>query len=191
MRRANTRSAVVTACVTASLVALAGCGGGDGDGTDTTSSTTSSASAEPTYDEAHIMAEITEVNESFHRLDPNAKIPADADWATAAFRKRYNEGRAEYEDMGADLKGKITSTSLHLEESDPDATGGWDVTVYNCTESTVRAYIDGEDVTKNPKGPRTAVFRDSYVTPDAGKSWQLDDTQPLKGKEAEAAPCAE
>lgn len=195
--RLHSRPYAVTACVAAVLVGLSGCGG-EGEGTDTTSSTASSTSSEPTYDKAHIMGKVQEVNETFHGLDPNAKIPADAGWVTDAYREKYNDDQDEYKKMGVEQKGKVSTTSLHLAESDRNAPGGWDVTVYNCSVSTVRAYIDGEDVTADPenpdkalpKGPRESVFLDRYSTPDGGKTWQLDDVQRLSGKDEEEAPCA-
>ncbi|CAM4193995.1 hypothetical protein [Janibacter anophelis] len=199
--RLHTRPTVATASLAAALVALAGCGG-ESEGTDTTtsasSSSASSTTSEPTYDEAHIMGEVKKANTEFHGLDPNAMIAEDVDWATDAFRKSYNDNRTEYKEKGVVLKGKVTTDSLHLAKSEPDAPGGWYVSVYNCSSTTVRAYLNGKDVTLDPsnpdkllpKGPRDNVFLDRYSTPDDGASWLLDNAKRLTGKEVAESPCA-
>lgn len=72
------------------------------------------------------------------------------------------------------------------------------MTVYNCNVSTMRAYIDGEDVSRDPhdedkplpKGPRDGVSLDRYTTPDDGKSWQIDDSQIVSAADAKDSPCA-
>ncbi|WP_169797260.1 hypothetical protein, partial [Janibacter anophelis] len=164
----------------------------------TTSSTSSSASSEQTYDEAHIMSAVRKTDKAFRALDPNATIPKDAEWVTDAYRKTYNSDVGELKDLGVVQKGTTTTEDLHLAKSDPDAPGGWYVTVYNCNVSTVRAYIDGEDVSRDPqdedkplpKGPRTGVSLDRYTTPDDGQSWQIDDSQILSPEDARASPCA-
>lgn len=186
----------VTIASAAALIALSGCGG-DSDGEEPTTSSSSTAS-QPTYDEDHIMARVAEANAAFHGLRPNAMISEDADWVTDEFRSSYNDNRTEYKDKGVVMKGKVTTDSLHLKKSEPDAPGGWNVSVYNCSNTTVRAYIDGKDVTLDPSNPekvlpqgaRDNVFLDRYTTPDGGKSWQLDDAQRLTGKDATESPCA-
>lgn len=201
MRPMLTRSTQAAVCITA-LVTLAACGGdADGEKTSTSSasSSTSSASSEPTYGEDHIMTEVRKAHKAFRALDPNALIPKDADWVTDEYRKTYNADTNELKDMGVVQKGKVTTKSLHLDKSDPDAPGGWYVSVYACTSSTLRAYIDGEDVSADPldpnkplpKGPQEGVLLDSYTTPDGGKSWQLDNVTPLVGKDAQGTPCGQ
>lgn len=188
-RRAMSAAAAVVTCG----VLLAGCGS---EGEDERTST-SSGSAQPEYDEAHIMAEVREAYRAFRALNPNAPIPQGADWVTDRYRESYNADNAELKDMGVVQKGKVTTKALHLAESDPDAPGGWQVTVYNCNVSTMRAYMDGEDVSTDPndpdkplaKGPRSGVSLDSYTTPDAGESWQVDDSQVLSESDAKSSPC--
>lgn len=197
MRSLLTRSTQAVAC-TAALLVLAACGG-DGDGETTgASSSASSASSDPTYDENHIMTQVRTANKAFREHGLNTKIPMDADWVTDEYRTTYNEGMVELKEMGAVQKGQASTTALHLAKSDPDAPGGWYATVYNCNVSTVRVYIDGEDVSADPldadkplaKGPRDGVSLDRYTTPDGGKSWQVDDVQVLSAKDAKASPCA-
>ncbi|MCT1618384.1 hypothetical protein [Janibacter hoylei] len=200
MRPMLTRSTQAAVCITA-LVTLAACSGdADGEKTSTSSasSSTSSASSEPTYGEDHIMTEVRKADKAFRALDPNAPIPKDADWVTDEYRKAYNADNVELKNIGLVQKGKTTTKSLHLDKSDPDAPGGWYVTVYNCNVSTMRAYIDGEDVSRDPhdedkplpKGPRDGVSLDRYTTPDDGKSWQIDDSQIVSAADAKDSPCA-
>ncbi|UUZ43937.1 hypothetical protein LP422_14755 [Janibacter limosus] len=193
-RRATT---TVVLCSALALI-LTGCGN-DASESSGSSSAPSSGSSSTMYGEDHVMDQVKKANTAFHGIDPNAKIPDTAAWATAAYRKKYNDDPAKYKDIGAVVKGKVSSSSLHLASSKPDAPGGWDVTVYNCTVSTQRVYIDGKDVTSDPKnpkktlpkGPRDSVFSDSYTTPDGGRTWQLNNTQPVTGKQADESPCAE
>lgn len=196
MRSMRARSTVVVCA--AVLVALTGCSGNSESDKTSASSSTASASSKPTYDDDHIMAEVAKTNTAFRGHDPNALIPKDADWATDEFRGLYNADTKELKDMGVVQKGTVTTKALHLAKSDPDAPGGWSVTVYNCKVSTIRLHIDGEDVTMDPhdadkplpKGPRNGVSLDRYTTPDAGKTWQVDDSQLLSPKDAKASPCA-
>lgn len=197
MRGVRTR--VGAAVFGAALVlTMAGCGDDGGEASDATSTESSSAGSSPTYGEDHIMAQVKKVNTSLQSLGPSEKIPTDADWATDSFRKSYDATRDGYTEHGAEVKGKVTSTALHLDESDPEAPGGWDVSVYNCAESTLRLYVDGEDITPDPdspgqilpKGPQTEIYLQSFATPDGGKSWQLDDSQLVEGTQAEESPCA-
>lgn len=95
-------------------------------------------------------------------------------------------------------KGKTKTTGLHIAESNPDAPGGWDLTAYVCVTSTLRYYIDGEDVSADrenpdqplPKGPRDFVALNSFVTSDNGKTWRLDDSETLSEARAKDSPCA-
>lgn len=188
----------MTALCAALMMTVAGCGdSGGGETTEPSTTSSSSTSSQPTYDENHIMDEVRRVDKELRKLGPNDKISADAAWATSGYRTAYNEGVAATEDAGAKLKGKVTTDSLRLADSEPDAPGGWNVTVYLCATSTVRAYIDGEDVSADPedsskplpKGPRTSAFLESFTTPDGGRTWQLDDSQVLTGTDGEKARC--
>lgn len=68
---------------------------------------------------------------------------------------------------------------------------------YVCSTSTMRFYQDGKDVssmpgdpeTPLPLGPRDSAHLQSFVTPDSGKTWQLDNVQLLSGKDAKKTPC--
>ncbi len=199
MREVRELTGAAALCA-ALMTTVAGCGdNGGGETTESSTTFSSSTSSQPTYDEDHVMDQVQKANTAFNAVEPNATIPDTAAWATAAYRKKYNDGLAEYRDIGAVVKGKVSSSSLHLASSKPDAPGGWDVTVYNCAVSTQRVYIDGKDATTDPenpaetlpKGPRHEVFLDSYTTPDGGKTWQLNNTQLVKGKKAEESPCAD
>lgn len=188
----------VAAGIGAALVmTMAGCGDDSGSESTQSSSGASSSSTSPTYDERHIMSEVRRVDEQLRALGPSTKIPKDADWATDNFRTPYNDEITSTKDSGVVLKGKVTTDSLRLASSDPDAPGGWDVTVHLCTTTTVRAYIDGEDVSTDPadpdkplpKGPRHNAYTTKYVTPDDGKTWQIDDSRLLTGSDAKEARC--
>lgn len=182
------------------MTTVAGCGdNGGGETTESSTTSSSSTSSQTTYGEDHIMGEVREVDEQLRALGPSTTIPADAEWATDAFRQPYNDEIKGAKDAGAVLKGKVSTESLRLASSDPDAPGGWDVTVYQCSKTTVRAYIDGEDVSTDPlhpdkplpKGPRINAYLKSFTTPDGGKSWQIDDSEILTGNEAKKAKCSE
>lgn len=190
----RTRRAAGIAALAAGAVLLTGCGGDSG-GEETSSSTT--ASAEPTYDEAYIMGQVKKVDAALRARDLNEPIPEDAAWASDKYRTAYNADTAQTKKSGLVTKGRVTTTALHLDTSDPDAPGGWYVTVYACATSTVRGYIDGKDVTADPndpgkllpKGPRDVVQHAGYTTPDDGKTWQLDRMTTLTEQEAKDSPC--
>lgn len=197
MRQLLTRSTQAAVCV-AALVTLAACGG-DADGEKTSTSTaTSSASSEPTYDDEYAYAEARKVATQFRELPSRKPLPEGTKWATAAYITAYNEQMASLKEQGITEKGSVEVNSMHEETSDTDAPGGWDLTMYECSTSTVRAYKDGKDVTGTPgdpstplpKGPRDTVHLLSYTSPDGGKTWQLDKVQQLLGKDAEESPCA-
>lgn len=190
----NVRRAMsAAAAVVASGVLLAGCGSGEDPPV-----TTSSSSSQPEYDDEYILDAITKVEKTFQSHDRNSPVPKGASWATDNYRKVVNDSLAELKEQGVIQKGKVTSTGIHIAESDPDAPGGWDLTAYVCVTSTVRYYIDGEDVSADPehpdkplpKGPRKSVALDSYVTSDNGKTWRLDDSETLTDERAKEAPCA-
>lgn len=194
MRPTLTRSSMALACA-AALLTLAACGG-DADGEKTSASRSSTSSA-PTYDDDHAFAEAKQVDKKFRAHDANQPIPGDTTWATDSFRQRYNAEVAEFKKVGAVKKGKVTVNSIHLEESDRGAAGGWTLSTYVCSTSTMRFYQDGKDVssmpgdpdTPLPKGPRDGVHLQNYVTADDGATWQLDNVQLLSGKDAKESPC--
>lgn len=195
MRSTRARSTVVVCA--AVLVALTGCSG-DSDSEKASTTSTSSASSEPTYGDEYAYAEAKKVNENLRAHDPNKPLPTTAKWATDNYRKKYNDEVASLEKVGVTTKGRVKVTSTHLDESNPDATGGWALTTYVCSISTMRLYDgEGNDVSADPadankplpKGPRNAVHLYSYATPDQGKTWQLDEVQSLSGKDAKNSPC--
>lgn len=197
MRPMLTRSTQSVACV-AALLTLAACGGG-GDGEKTsTSAASSSASSKPTYDDEYAFAKAKKVNENLRAHDPNTQLPKNTKWATTSYIKAYNDSLAQMKKQGVTEKGKVTVTATHPAKSNPDAAGGWDLTMYQCSTSTVRYYRDGEDITADPadpskpapKGPQKNVHLKIYTTPDQGKTWQLDKSQLLRGKDAKESPCA-
>ena len=189
-RRAMSAAAAVVTCG----VLLAGCGSEGEDERTSTSDTTS----QPAYDDAYALGEVKKIDQRFRQLNPNNLIGKDVPWVTDPYRRTYNEQIQEWKGLGVVQKGKASTTSLHLAESKPDAPGGWDLSVYVCTESTLRAYIDGEDVSVDPldpgkplpKGTRKGVTLDGYTTPDRGRTWQLNSSQVLEEEAAREAPCA-
>ncbi|WP_415830735.1 hypothetical protein [Janibacter anophelis] len=173
---------------------MAGCGG-ESEGTDTTTS----ASSSTTYDDEYAYAEAKKVDAKFQAHDGSKPLPTDTEWATDSFIKGYNEEVQAQNDAGVVEKGKVTITGTHPAESRPDAPGGWDLTMYQCSVSTIRYFKDGVDVTVRqedpseplPKGPHDNVHLLSFTSPDDGKTWQLDESQYLYGDRAEEAPCDE
>lgn len=190
MRDARTHTVIALACA-ATLLPLAACG--DSEGSDTTS-TSSSA----TYDDDHAMDAVREIDKKFRAHDPSTPIGEDEDWATDKFRTRFNDELAALDEEGVVRKGSATTESLHLKTSDPDAPGGWDLTVYMCSLNTTRLLIDGEDVTADPANPgqllpdkpRHDAFLNTYTTPDSGKTWQLDIARYLDEDDKKESPCA-
>lgn len=174
---------------------VTGCGG-DGGGDSTSSSTTA---ADQAASEEHAVAEVERIDPLFRERPAGTPIPDDAPWASDKFRTGYNKSVADLKKQGITSKGKVTVTSTHLADSDPEAAGGWDLSMYVCSETTVRRYDkNGKDVTGDPedpsrllpKGPHPIVNLVSYVTPDDGQTWQIDRAQLLTGKDAEESPCA-
>lgn len=195
MRPTLTRYTQALACA-AALLALAACGG-DADGEKTSAS--SSSTSEPTYDDGYAYAEARKVAPKLRKVGAGKLLPEDTAWATSSFIKAYNDEMSSLKEQGITEKGYVKVNSMHEEASNPDAVGGWDLTMYECSTSTVRLYKGGKDVTGTPgdpstplpKGPREAVHLLSYTTPDDGKTWQLDKAQQLLGEDAKEAPCEE
>ncbi|QNF93333.1 hypothetical protein [Janibacter sp. YB324] len=198
MRPTLTRSTPAMACA-AAVLSLAACGGdADGEKTSATSPESSAASSEPTYDDDYAYAEAKKTMPKLRRHDPNKPIPASADWATANYRRAYNEEVASFKKLGVTTRGTVQVTSTQLAESNRDAVGGWDLSVYVCSVSTTRLYdSEGNDVSADPvdaskslpKGPRKGAHLYNYTTADQGKTWKLDEVLYLSGKDAEESPC--
>lgn len=192
MRR---RSTALLAC--AALLALAGCGGdGDADTSTAASSSTSPSSSTPDDDQAFAAAKKLEPKLRAH--DPNKPLPPDAEWATTSYRSTYNDALAALKKQGVTKTGKVTTTGMFPAESKPDAAGGWDLTMFRCSTSTVRYLKGGKDVTASPedptkllpKGPHDNVHLLSFTTSDQGKTWQLNQSRQLTGKGLKETPCA-
>ena len=203
MRHLRTRATIGITCAVLTLTA-ASCssdnGGGEDDTSTETTSSTSSATASPAaYGDEHVYAEAEKAIRTSRKHDFNKPIPKGTAWATPSSRKAYNEEVAEYrDDLKVTQKGKITTTGIEPAESNAGAPGGWDLTMYACTTSTVRAYDeDGNDVTGDPATgdplpdkPRSGVDLVSLMTPDRGKTWQIENVQALSGQDAKEASCA-
>lgn len=196
MRPTLTRSTQALACA-AALLTLAACGG-DADGEKTSASSSAPTSSEPTYDDAYAFAQAKKVADKVRHRPAGKSLPKGTSWATGSYIKAYNDQIASLKEQGITEKGSLKVNSMHEGTSKPDAVGGWDLTVYQCSTSTVRYYKDGKDVTGTPgdpntplpKGPRENVHLLSYTTPDDGKTWQLDKAQQLLGEDAKESPCA-
>ncbi|SMC53017.1 hypothetical protein SAMN06296429_104294 [Janibacter indicus] len=197
MRPTLTRSTQAVACAAALLV-LTACGGdADGERVSTTSSVASSSSSKPAYDDEYAYSEAKKSNEALLSHDSNKPLPEDVEWATANYIKTYNEALDAIQEAGAKQRGNVSVQATHLAESKPAAPGGWDLSMYQCSTSTVRLYKGGKDVTAHPldpskplpKGSRKNVHLLNFTTPDDGKTWQLDKAQILSGKDAKNSPC--
>ena len=194
MRPTLTRYTQALACA-AALLTLAACGG-DADG-EKTSASSSSTSSEPTYDEKYAYSKARKIEPKQRAHDLNEPLPEDTEWATARFINSFNKEISAIKDAGAIQKGQVKVTATYPAESDPDAPGGWDLTMHQCSTSTARLYKDGKDVTGTPgdpgtplpKGPQKNVHLKSFTTPDHGKTWQLDKSKLLLGKDARESPC--
>ncbi|MCT1620459.1 hypothetical protein [Janibacter hoylei] len=194
MRTTPSRTIQATACAIA-LIGLTACGGSDSEGSSTTS--TSSSSADLTYDDDYAVdaARATESKRRAH--DPNTKLSDDTPWATEDYIDTFNRNVTAMKEAGVVEKGTVKVNSVHLATSDPDAPGGWNLTLYQCSTSTARYFKGDKDVTTDPnndnkpapKGPQENVHLVSFHTPDQGKTWQIDDSQLLTGKRAAEAPC--
>lgn len=197
MRPTLTRCTQAMACA-AAVLSLAACGGdADGEKTSATSPESSAASSEPTYDDDYAYAEAKKAEEKYRAHDLNQPLAEDTEWATPSYIKAYNDQLAALKEQGVTQKGTVKVDSMHEETSNPDAVGGWNLTMYQCSTSTVRLYKGGKDVTARPadptkpapKGPQRSVHLLSYATPDDGKTWQLDKAQLLLGEDARDSPC--
>ncbi|KRE39509.1 hypothetical protein ASG73_04145 [Janibacter sp. Soil728] len=189
------RSTTVVASAVALVALLAGCGDDSDSDTVSSSSSTTSQSA-PDDEQAYAAAEKVEPKLGAH--NPNTPLPDDVEWATSSYARTYNDSLAALKKQGVTKTGKVTTTGMFPVESDPDAAGGWDLTMYRCSTSTVRYLKGGKDVTASPddptkllpKGPHKNVHLLSFTTPDQGKTWQLNKSQLLTGKGLKETPCA-
>lgn len=194
MRRVRTRDIAALACA-ASLLTLCACGDDESGTSDPTSSATASTSA--TSDDEHAMEQVRAIDKQLRAADPSKPLPEDATWATDGFRTRFDAAAADFTEAGAVFTGKITTESLHLGESDPDAPGGGQLTAYACTVDTTRIIVDGKDVTAHPndptkvlpKKPRHDTYLNTYSTTDDGTTWQLDRSRNLPDKDKKGTPC--
>lgn len=195
MRRKTPRALATAACAGLLAVSLAGCGDDSSDASTTSSSESSSTSESPSKE--HVNAEVKKAIKAKEQHDMNKPVPADAEWADDTYRKAVKDALAEDRKMKVTRKGEVTNDSVHPETSDPDAPGGWDLSVISCSTSTVRIYDDkGKDVTGDPdtgedlpKKPQKGVHRVSFTTPDDGETWQIHQIQRLTKDEAKESPC--
>lgn len=195
MRHKTPRALATAACAGLLAVSLAGCGDDSSDASTTSSSSTSESTSEDT--DKHAYAEAEAAIKAKDQHDMNKPVPADAEWADDTYRKAVKDALAEDRKMKVTRKGEVTNDSVHPETSDPDAPGGWDLSVISCSTSTVRIYDDkGKDVTGDPdtgedlpKKPQKGVHRVSFTTPDDGETWQIHQIQQLDEKEAKESPC--
>lgn len=182
------RPAYLAAALAAAALAMSGCSGDSSaqEQTPTPSADPSTSEATPTEEEVFAAAEASA--KKVVPMSPGARIPKDATWATEAFRKDRDEAADEVEKQGLTFKGKTTWLGARPEASDPDASGGWQVTMHVCSESTTRIYKDGKDVSAGkdgkplPKGKREVAYLYSFATPDEGKTWQVDSRQQEEGE---------
>lgn len=187
------RDRVVGGVLCAALLTLAGCGD-DASAPPPTSSSPSTA-----VDEEQAYAEVKKVDTKFRAHDQDEPLAADTTWASDAFRKQFNDDVAKREEQGLTRKGSTKVTGIHPSESKPEAPGGWDLSIFVCSTSTVRLYDkDGKDMTGDPSnpgqplppGPRDNVHLMSFTTPDDGTTWQLDKMHLIPNKYVEETPCA-
>lgn len=190
MRTTPSRTLQATVCAI-TLIGLTACG------SDSDTPTTSSNSAEPTYDDDYAFEEAQAIEPKRRAHDPNTKLSEDTPWATKAYIDLVNSNYTAMKKEGVVEKGTVKVNSTHLAKSDPDAPGGWDLTLYQCSTSTIRYFKGDKDITTDPKNdgaplpksPRDNVHLLTFYTPDQGKTWQIDDVQLLTGKRAAEAPC--
>lgn len=195
MRHHHTQTAIALAGVAVLTLGAASCG--KDEPVEPTSSSSSSTS-QVTYDDTYAYTEAKKVSVERQSHNVQQKLPEDTEWATASYIKTYNDEVDALKEKGITRKGTVKVDSVHEGTSNPDAVGGWDLTMYQCSTSTVRLYKGGKDITARPedptkpmpKGPQKNVHLVSYTTPDDGKTWQVNKSQILFGKDAKESPCA-
>lgn len=189
MTRHRRPAYLATTLAAAAALTLAGCSGDSAaDGTDGPSFTPSSSQSETTPTDEEVFAAAEASAKKDIALPPGARVPKDATWATDTFRSARAKAAREVEKQGLTFKGATTWRGARPEASEPDAVGGWQVTMHVCTESTTRVYKDGKDVSAGkdgkplPKGKRQVAYLYSFATPDDGKTWQVDGAQQEEGE---------
>lgn len=198
MRPAHTRPVAAFACAAAVVLSVAGCGS-DKPAAETGAATSSSStpSPEPTYDKAYAFAEAKKIEAKRDKADVWV-LPKDTPWATTRYITDYNKEAQAQKKAGVTEKGKVSNQVFHLDKLDRKAKGGWRLSIYECSTSSVRYYKGDEDVTvypwdtskPMPKGPRNNVHRIRYVSTDKGKTWQVDVSMLVYGDEVKETPCA-
>lgn len=198
MRPTHHRTPLTIALAGMLALTVAGCANGNADEpTTTTSSPSSSSDGNWDKDHATQQAEDALAELSKHPVDKPLDEDKAADWASPQYVQAYNKELKNFHDQQVTKKGKVSTTAVHLEELDPKATGGPDLTVIACSVSTVRAIgPNGKDVTGDPetgeplpKKPLKSAHLVSLTTSDQGESWQLAQIQQLTGKSAKETPC--
>lgn len=187
MRHLKTTVSIAAAAAVVTLSA-ASCSNSTDPGGTTTETTASPTTSEATYDDEHAFTEAEKAAKQAVARDPNSEVPQDASWATASYKAGRAEALADNRKQGIEIKGSRKWTGAKRGASNPDAAGGWDLTMNVCTSNTTRAFKDGKDVSLGPdgkplpKGARDVVELYSFVTPDKGKTWQVDQVQQLEGE---------
>lgn len=187
MRHLKTTVSIAAAAAAVTLSA-ASCSNSPDPGGSTTETTSSPTTSEVTYDDEHAFTEAEKAAKHAISRNPNEEVPAEADWATDSYRQGRAEALADNREQGIEIRGDRKWTGAKRGASNPDAAGGWDLTMNICTANTTRAYKDGKDVSLGPdgrplpKGARNVVELYSFTTPDNGKSWQVDDVQQVEGE---------
>lgn len=183
------RPAYLITTLAAAALALAGCSGdSSANGTDGTSFDPSASQSETTPTDEQVFAAAEASAKKDVAMPTGTEVPEDATWATNTYRSDRAKAAAEVKKQGLTFKGETTWRGARPEASDPDAIGGWQVAMHVCSESTLRIYKGGKDVTAGkdgkplPKGKRQVAYLYSFTTPDEGKTWQVDSRQQEEGE---------
>lgn len=200
MRPTHHRIPLTIALAGVLALTVAGCANGNADEPNTTT-TSSSSSSTPSgnWDEDHAKQQAEKAVERLNKHNVNKPLDEnqDAEWASPQYVQAYNKELKDLHDKQVTKKGNTNSTSVHLKNLDPQATGGPDLTIINCSVSTVRLIgPDGKDVTGDietgeplPKKPVKAAHLMSLTTTDKGETWQISGSQILRGESAKETPC--
>ena len=185
MRHLKTTVSAAAAAAVVVLSAASCSNSPDPEGT-ATESTASPTTSEVTYNDEHAFTEAEKAARQFQEHDVNKTLTEKDSWASAPFRQDFNSGVADSEKQGITIKGTTELTGFKRGKSNPDATGGWDLSAYVCSSSDARAYKGDKDVSLGPdgkplpKGKRDVVYLYSFTTPDKGKTWQIADAQQVE-----------
>ncbi|WP_068252251.1 hypothetical protein [Janibacter corallicola] len=202
MRHTRPGTSLTLTLASALALAVAGCSSEGTGGPDSSSSdppSSSSTSTDLLQDEDHALDQAKKAIDHLNKHNVNKPLDEekDADWASPQYVHDYNKELEYFEDKDVTQKGKIKSTSVHLKKLDPKASGGPDLTVIDCSVSTVRMIApNGKDVTGDietgkpvPKKPIKSANLVSLTSTDKGETWQMTGVQLLTGKSAKEAPC--